>query len=109
MKRSLASSLATLGLILAVMPVSAATAADPPAPATAQTELKGDFTLLIAGDLLGPYETSIARQTAAFRQVANLVRQADAAFANQEGSIFDLATFKGSIAAENGGGIPSTR
>jgi poly-gamma-glutamate synthesis protein (capsule biosynthesis protein) len=105
MKRLLAPSLAFLGLAVAIAPASAAPAADP-GPAPAQTELKGDFTLLIAGDLLGPYDTSIAQQAPALRQVTDLIRQADAAFANQEGSSFDLATFRGSIAAENGGGYP---
>jgi len=38
--------------------------------------------------------------------VAALFRNADVGFANQEGSIFDLATFPGFPAAENGGGYP---
>jgi poly-gamma-glutamate synthesis protein (capsule biosynthesis protein) len=106
MKRSIVRSLAFLSLALADASGVAATIADPVAPAADQTELKGDFTLLLAGDLLGPYDTSIARQAPAFRQVADLVRQADAAFANQEGASFDLTSYKGSIAAENGGGYP---
>ena len=41
-----------------------------------------------------------------FAQVVALFRGADLGFANQEGSIFDLKSFRGYPAAENGGGYP---
>ena len=41
-----------------------------------------------------------------FAEVVKILRAADHGFANQEGSIFDLAAFKGYPAAENGGGNP---
>ncbi|SEJ98655.1 poly-gamma-glutamate synthesis protein (capsule biosynthesis protein) [Sphingobium sp. AP50] len=56
--------------------------------------------------MLGPYRTSLDKIPPAFAQVAALIQQSDAAFANQEGSSFDLSSFKGATAAENGGGYP---
>src|SRR5262249_12260856 len=41
-----------------------------------------------------------------FLQSAAPIRAADAAFANEEGSAFDKATFSGYTGAENGGGYP---
>jgi poly-gamma-glutamate capsule biosynthesis protein CapA/YwtB (metallophosphatase superfamily) len=67
------------------------------------------FTVAAGGDLIGPYHTlQGVEDPAFFRGVAPLFKNADVGFANQEGSIFDLATFPGSPAAENGGGIPQS-
>jgi poly-gamma-glutamate capsule biosynthesis protein CapA/YwtB (metallophosphatase superfamily) len=66
----------------------------------------GDIVILVAGDLLGPYDTTLDPASPRLASVAKLIAGADAVFANQEGSSFDVATFKGSIAAENGGGYP---
>gem|GEM_PF-176363 len=65
------------------------------------------FTFAAGGDLLGPYHTLQGVRDSAFAAgVAPLFQRADLGFANQEGSIFDLETFAGSPAAENGGGTP---
>jgi len=67
------------------------------------------FTFAAGGDLIGPYHTlQGVDDPAFFNGVAPLFRNADVGFANQEGSIFDLETFPGSPAAENGGGIPQS-
>jgi poly-gamma-glutamate synthesis protein (capsule biosynthesis protein) len=65
------------------------------------------FTFAAGGDMIGPYHTLQGIDDAPFfKGVAPLFQHANAGFANQEGSIFDLRTFQGSPAAENGGGIP---
>jgi poly-gamma-glutamate synthesis protein (capsule biosynthesis protein) len=63
------------------------------------------FTFAAAGDLISPKPFDLAKD-AAIARVAELFRQADLGFANQEGAIFDIHAFKGWPAAENGGGIP---
>jgi poly-gamma-glutamate capsule biosynthesis protein CapA/YwtB (metallophosphatase superfamily) len=65
-----------------------------------------DITIAVAGDAIGPYEPVTPRHDARFEQVMAILKGADAAFANQEGSVFDLAGFSGSVGAENGGGHP---
>jgi poly-gamma-glutamate capsule biosynthesis protein CapA/YwtB (metallophosphatase superfamily) len=63
------------------------------------------FTFAAGGDIISPRPFDLARDSAIAR-VAALFQQADLGFANQEGAIFDVAGFKGSPAAENGGGTP---
>lgn len=63
------------------------------------------LTIAAGGDMIGAYH-SISLDEPSFAPVASLFRRADVGFANQEGSIFDLATFQGFPAAENGGGYP---
>ena len=63
------------------------------------------FTFTAAGDLISPRPFNLANDSAMAR-IAELFQHADLGFANQEGAIFDLQAFKGSPAAENGGGIP---
>jgi poly-gamma-glutamate capsule biosynthesis protein CapA/YwtB (metallophosphatase superfamily) len=62
------------------------------------------FTLAIAGDMIGPFHPMHRLGDPQFAKVAKLFRNADAGFANQEGSIFDLRRFVGYPAAETGGG-----
>jgi poly-gamma-glutamate capsule biosynthesis protein CapA/YwtB (metallophosphatase superfamily) len=65
------------------------------------------FTFAAGGDMIGPYHDLPA--DADFAKVKALFQGADIGFANQEGSIFDLKTFRGYPAAENGGGYPLQR
>jgi poly-gamma-glutamate capsule biosynthesis protein CapA/YwtB (metallophosphatase superfamily) len=58
------------------------------------------------GDLIGPYKSLSQVHDPLLDGVAALFQQADVGFANQEGSIFDLESFPGYPAAENGGGYP---
>jgi len=64
------------------------------------------FTLAAAGDLLGPYRTVLELDDPEVAKVVSIFRRADAAFANEEGSSFDVASFQGWLAPENGGGYP---
>jgi poly-gamma-glutamate capsule biosynthesis protein CapA/YwtB (metallophosphatase superfamily) len=64
------------------------------------------FTLTIAGDMIGPFHPMNRLGDPEFAKVAELFRNADAGFANQEGAIFDLWNFGGYPAAETGGGYP---
>jgi poly-gamma-glutamate synthesis protein (capsule biosynthesis protein) len=65
------------------------------------------FTFAAGGDMIGPYHTLAGIDDAPFfKGVAPLFQHANVGFANEEGSIFDLRSFTGSPAAENGGGIP---
>jgi poly-gamma-glutamate synthesis protein (capsule biosynthesis protein) len=64
------------------------------------------FTFLAAGDLLGPQAPIMGLNDPDFAKVAQLLHGADVAFANHEGSAFDINTFKGTRAPQNGGGYP---
>jgi poly-gamma-glutamate synthesis protein (capsule biosynthesis protein) len=59
--------------------------------------------------MIGPYHAFPDSNDQEFQRVVSLLKSADLAFANQEGSIFDLETFQGYPAAENGGGYPQQR
>lgn len=76
------------------------------APVHAEQGGSEEFTVAVTGDLLGPYRAVSHVADAEMEQVFNLIRSADVAFANQEGSVFDLSSFLGYPAAENGGGTP---
>jgi hypothetical protein len=66
-----------------------------------------DITIAVGGDAIGgPYQPVTPQRDARFEQVMAILKGADAAFANQEGSVFDLAGFSGSVGAEDGGGHP---
>ncbi|MBC2668869.1 CapA family protein [Novosphingobium piscinae] len=56
--------------------------------------------------MIGPFVPGSAAEEPAVAEVWALFRSADVGLANQEGSIFDSATFTGLAAAENGGGYP---
>ena len=75
-------------------------------PVFAQTTVPDGFTFAAAGDLIGPYAAFNVDSTSGIPALAALFRHADLGFANQEGAIFDPATFQGAAAAENGGGTP---
>jgi poly-gamma-glutamate capsule biosynthesis protein CapA/YwtB (metallophosphatase superfamily) len=93
-------AIALASLVLAV--ASAASQAPPSA-------VPDGFTFAAGGDLIGPYHTLQGVDDPPFSNgVTPLFKNADVGFANQEGSIFDLETFAGSPAAENGGGIPQS-
>lgn len=73
-------------------------------PAAAAGTVPDGFTFAAAGDMIGPYHP--LPNDPDFAKVKALFQGADIGFANQEGSIFDLKTFRGYPAAENGGGYP---
>ena len=76
------------------------------AAAAPAADAGGLFTLAAGGDLIGPYTAGRTPHDPQLQRVATLFRHADLGYANQEGSLFDLATFTGYPAAENGGGYP---
>jgi poly-gamma-glutamate synthesis protein (capsule biosynthesis protein) len=63
------------------------------------------ISIAAGGDMIGPFHP-LSVDDSSFATVASLFRDADVGFANQEGSIFDLASFPGFPAAETGGGYP---
>lgn len=65
-----------------------------------------DVTFAIGGDLLGPYQPVSQLKSPGFEAVKAILNQADASFANFEASAFDLRTFEGWPASQNGGGTP---
>jgi poly-gamma-glutamate synthesis protein (capsule biosynthesis protein) len=87
--------------MLAALPKLAA--AQQPRPSL---PIKDGFIFAAGGDLIGPYRTVMQLKDPGFMKLVRIIRSADAGFANQEGSIFNLATFPGYMAAENGGGTP---
>jgi poly-gamma-glutamate capsule biosynthesis protein CapA/YwtB (metallophosphatase superfamily) len=64
------------------------------------------FSFFAAGDLLGPHQAVMGLNDPEFAKVAKIIQSADVAFANHEGSAFDLNTFAGTHAPQNGGGYP---
>lgn len=64
------------------------------------------FSFAAGGDLIGPNQTLAGAADPKLEDVARHFREADLGFANMEGSLFDLAGFKGWQAAETGGGYP---
>ncbi len=75
-------------------------------PGLAAESVPDGFSFAAAGDMIGPYHDFPETLDPGFRRVVALMQGADFGFANQEGSIFDLKTFPGYPAAENGGGYP---
>jgi poly-gamma-glutamate synthesis protein (capsule biosynthesis protein) len=78
------------------------------APAPAQGPVRNvpdGFTFAAAGDLISPKPFNLATDKT-LAPVADLFLRSNLGFANQEGAIFDLQSFKGWPAAENGGGTP---
>lgn len=61
------------------------------------------FRIAAAGDLLGPWKPRMGQGNEGLTAVAGIFHDTDAAFANLEGNIFDLLSFLGAPAAENGG------
>lgn len=63
------------------------------------------FSFAATGDLISPKPFELSKD-APITRIAELFHRADLGFANQEGAIFEVVGFKGSNAAENGGGTP---
>ncbi len=74
--------------------------------ARAAPRLENGFSFAAGGDLIGPDQTLRGPPDPKLEAVAKHFRDADLGFANNEGSIFDLSTFKGWQADETGGGWP---
>ena len=64
------------------------------------------FSFAAGGDLIGPNQPLAGASDPKLQAVARHFRHSDLGFANMEGSLFDLDTFHGWQAAENGGGYP---
>jgi poly-gamma-glutamate capsule biosynthesis protein CapA/YwtB (metallophosphatase superfamily) len=64
------------------------------------------FTFAAVGDMIGPVRPVMPLARPSFTPIAALLQRADIGFANHEGSVFDVDTFSGYRAAENGGGYP---
>jgi poly-gamma-glutamate synthesis protein (capsule biosynthesis protein) len=64
------------------------------------------FTFAAGGDIIGPRGPLTEAFETSFSEIAAHFRNADIGVANLEGAIFDLASFDGFPAAENGGGYP---
>lgn len=87
----------TLGLLLAAAGAAGARAA---------SGVEDGFSFAAGGDLIGPNQTLEGAPDPGLQAVARHFQGASLGFANMEGSLFDLRTFKGWQAAENGGGDP---
>jgi poly-gamma-glutamate capsule biosynthesis protein CapA/YwtB (metallophosphatase superfamily) len=86
--------------LLAVSPAMQALASQP------VLQVDDGFTFAAGGDLIGPNNTLAGAPDVGLQAVARHFRDADLGFANMEGSLFDLAGFKGWQAPETGGGYP---
>ncbi|MFW7270199.1 CapA family protein [Gluconacetobacter sp. Hr-1-5] len=86
-------------LVLSLFLAGAARAAERPG-------VPDGFTVALGGDMIGPYHPLPDERDTGFARIADLFRKADLGFANQEGSMLDLAGFAGYPAAETGGGYP---
>ncbi|MBB4857950.1 poly-gamma-glutamate synthesis protein (capsule biosynthesis protein) [Novosphingobium chloroacetimidivorans] len=75
-------------------------------PAASFADASSTLTIALGGDLIGPYQVQTGEPAPDIAAVNTIFRNADAAIANFEGSSFDLSTFTGVPAAENGGGYP---
>jgi len=94
------------GLILATLAAAVSLAGGAATGLARATSSPETWTFLAAGDLLGPYGETLKRSDPEFERVVTIIAAADVAMANHEGSSFDMHTFRGAMAAENGGGYP---
>lgn len=95
-RRSYAAAASLLALLLAAhLPASAGT-----------LRVEDGFSFAAGGDLIGPNQPLAGASDPKLQAVARHFRDSDLGFANMEGSLFDLDTFHGWQAAENGGGYP---
>ncbi len=69
--------------------------------------VKDGFSIAIGGDLLGFYRPLTRIEDPALATVSRLFQDATVGYANREGNIFDLRSFEGYPAAENGGFLGS--
>lgn len=67
---------------------------------------RGRITIAASGDMIGPKRPISGLGIPGLDEVFDRFRRAQVGFANHEGSAFDLASFEGVRAAENGGGYP---
>ncbi len=88
---------------LIALHLAAAAAAAPPTKDPARA---GIVTIATVGDLLGYRKPQLQLGDPAFDKVIRIVQGTDAGFLNLEGAIFDLKSFQGTHAPENGGGYP---
>jgi poly-gamma-glutamate synthesis protein (capsule biosynthesis protein) len=106
------SASATLLLVCAALTFglsasSWAQAPSGPAKASAASDTVEDgFTFAAAGDTLGPHHPVLQFGDPGLGKVAAILRGADVAFANLEGSMFDPKTFNGFPQPEPAGGYP---
>jgi poly-gamma-glutamate synthesis protein (capsule biosynthesis protein) len=91
-----------LAAALLATSVAGSALAQQPAPAS----VKDGFSLAVTGDLIGPEHPITGHGDPGTLRIQALLSGADVAFGNQEGAIFDLDTFPGYPAAQNGGGTP---
>ena len=106
--RKIQTTMKALNLILAAILITLirplAAAAGDPVAAPAPPHMTADgFSFAAGGDLLGFYHPVTAVADAELKKISELMRQSDAGYANREGNVFDLATFKGAPGAETGG------
>jgi poly-gamma-glutamate capsule biosynthesis protein CapA/YwtB (metallophosphatase superfamily) len=71
-----------------------------------RTTVADGFVFAATGDLLGPQNPLTELGDPDFAKVTKILQGADVAFANHETSAFDLTTYPGTQAAQNGGGYP---
>ena len=77
-----------------------------PPPPTKDLSRSDTVTIATVGDLLGYRKPQLKIGDPAFERVIRIIQATDAGFLNLEGAIFDLKTFEGTHAPENGGGYP---
>lgn len=105
-RRNFPSCVTSIGILLLGAVSVATVLAAGPRPINSVPD---GFTFAAGGDMIGPYHAFPDSNDEGFLRVVSLLKSADLTFANQEGSIFDLETFQGYPAAENGGGYPQQR
>jgi len=103
--RGLGVAAAVALMVAAGVPAAAQTraAGAPPAPPAEPATVRDGFTIAAGGDLLGYYEPVTPLADPDLQAVSKLFKSADIGFANREGNVFDLSTFKGAPGAETGG------
>jgi poly-gamma-glutamate capsule biosynthesis protein CapA/YwtB (metallophosphatase superfamily) len=94
------------GIILSLLLPASGAVAEGAQPRGSSDHAGRRFSLVVTGDAIGPYQPVTQTGDPRIRAIAAILKNADAAFGNQEGSIFDIASFTGSLGAENGGGTP---
>ena len=81
------------GIMLAGLLLAANLAAAAPSATPHPMPVADGFTFTAGGNMIGPYHDPKPKDPGFFKGVA-LLQNADLGFANQEGSIFDLKTFR---------------
>ncbi len=89
----------------AIAPSSTSVGPQTPAPER-PSYIPESFTFAAMGDAIGPVLPVLPRGDPDFAKVVAILKSADVGYANEEGSVFDMESFRGYTAAENGGGTP---